>query len=126
DTIKILQPINDVTELLSGSSYLTIGDMCIIIISLLAHLDINSIKNVNSQVEVYSLKMISHMQDSQKMYDKYNPDNIQTALSRLTSTRSIFQVLIQSTSSNNQYNTHKIEQYFQLLLEADHINPLEW
>ncbi|CAG8674451.1 1724_t:CDS:2, partial [Ambispora gerdemannii] len=54
DTIEILQPINDATELLSGSSYLTIGDVHIVMMSLLAHLDINSVKNVNSQVEVAS------------------------------------------------------------------------
>ncbi|CAG8684163.1 3515_t:CDS:1, partial [Ambispora gerdemannii] len=160
DTIKILRPINDATELLSGSSYLTIGDVRIVMMSLLVHLDINSVKNVNSQVEVASTikaklevywslihqsfiiatllnsrtKFSAFFQDDQphakftlqKMYDEYNPNNIQTALPRLTSTHSIFRALIQSTSSNNQYNTHEIEQYFQLPLEADHINSLEW
>ncbi|CAG8581981.1 3979_t:CDS:1, partial [Ambispora gerdemannii] len=37
----------------------------------------------------------------QKIYDEYNSDNIQIALPRLTLTHSIFQALIQSTSSNN-------------------------
>ncbi|CAG8653736.1 3866_t:CDS:2 [Ambispora gerdemannii] len=121
---------HDILKLLSGSFYPTIGDMRIVMMSLLAHLDINSVENVNSQVEVASAikaKLEPHARFTlQKMYDEYNSNNIQTALPRLTSTHSIFRALIQSTSSNNQYNTHEIEQYFQLPLEVDHINPLEW
>jgi hypothetical protein len=50
--MEILQPINDVTELLSGSSYPTLGDVRIVMMSLLAHLDRNSIASINSQAEI--------------------------------------------------------------------------
>ena len=158
--MEILRPINDATELLSGSSYLTLGDVRIVMMSLLAHLTKNSIESINSQVEVASAikakletywpslrqsstiaalldprtKLSAFTQDDQsharltlqKVYDEYNLDNIQVSevLSRQTSTRGMFRALIQNTLPNNQSNTHEIEQYFQLPLEADHINPL--
>lgn len=160
--MEILRPINHATELLSGSSYPTLGDVRIVIMSLLAHLTRNSIESVNSQVEVAKAikakletywpllrqssiisalldprtKLSAFTQDDQshakftlqKVYDEYNPDNIQVsaAPSGPTSTRSMFRALIQNTTPSNQSNTHEIEEYFQLPLEADHINPLEW
>jgi hypothetical protein len=158
--MKILWPINDATELLSGSSYPTLGDVRMVIMSLLAHLGRNSIENVNSQAEVANaikiklevywpllrqssligtlldsrMKLSTFTQDDQshakfvlqKVYDECNPDSIQATPPKSISTRSMFRALIHSTIPNNQLNTHEIEQYFQLPLEADHINPLEW
>jgi hypothetical protein len=158
--MEILQPINDATELLSGSSYPTLGDVRIVMMSLLAHLDRNSIASINSQAEIArtiktkletywpllressitatlldprtKLSAFTHDDQSharstlQKVYDEYNPDNIQALPPRPTTARSMFRALIQSSLPDHQHNTHEIEQYFQVPLEADHINPLEW
>ncbi|CAG8503621.1 2504_t:CDS:2, partial [Ambispora gerdemannii] len=138
DTMDILHPINDATELLSGSAYPTLGDVRIVMMSLLAHLDRNSIESVNSQVEIARTiktklevywpllressiiatlldprtKLSAFIHDDQsharfilqKVYDEYNPDNIQISPFRLITVRSTFRAIIQT----------------------DHINPLEW
>ena len=50
--MAILEPIFDATELLSGSKYPTQGDLRIIVIGLLQHLEMHSDPSINSQAAV--------------------------------------------------------------------------